>query len=273
MRHCGYSGSVAATGTAACQPRGGRQGPLRELGGAPGFLEARTGYPGELIVPLVTARPRPVQAQACRAATVVLCLGWVAYVQAQGGYMDIPAMFGRAVAEFDARVRQVGDHQWQAATPDEDWTVRDLVNHLAGEDLWAPPLLAGSTIAEVGDRFEGDVLGAEPRAAWTAASAAAVRAAGEDGAMDRIVHLSFGDFPGSEYTLQLFADHVIHAWDLARAIGADEHLDEELVASCATWFEAVEEAYRSAGAIAERPSVPGHADAQTLLLARFGRRA
>ena len=140
------------------------------------------------------------------------------------------------------------------------------------EDLWAPPLLAGSTIAEVGDRFEGDVLGAEPKAAWAAASAAAVRAVQADGTMDRIVHLSFGDFPGSEYTLQLFADHVIHAWDLARAIGADEHLDDELVASCATWFEAVEEAYRSAGAIAERPPVPGHADAQTLLLARFGRR-
>jgi uncharacterized protein (TIGR03086 family) len=187
--------------------------------------------------------------------------------------MDIPAMFGRAVAEFDARVRQIGEDQWQAATPDEDWSVRDLVNHLVGEDLWAPPLLAGSTIAEVGNRFEGDVLGSEPRAAWTAAAAEAVRAVQADGAMDRIVHLSFGDFPGSEYTLQLFADHLIHAWDLARAIGADEQLDEDLVASCATWFEAVEEAYRSAGAIAAPPRVPGHADAQTLLLARFGRRA
>ena len=187
--------------------------------------------------------------------------------------MDIPAMFRAAVAEFDARIRQVGDHQWQAATPDEDWAVRDLVNHVVGEDLWAPPLLAGSTIAEVGDRFDGDVLGADPRAAWTAASAGAVRAVGEQGAMDRIVHLSFGDVPGREYALQVFADHLIHAWDLARAIGADEHLDDELVASCATWFEAVEEAYRSAGAIAERPPVPGHADSQTLLLARFGRRA
>ena len=147
------------------------------------------------------------------------------------------------------------------------------MNHLVGEDLWAPPLLAGSTIAEVGDRFEGDVLGAEPKGAWTVASAAAVQAVEADGAMDRIVHLSFGDFPGSEYALQLFADHLIHAWDLARAIGADEHLDDELVASCATWFEAVEEAYRSAGAIAAPPPVPGRADAQTLLLARFGRRA
>jgi uncharacterized protein (TIGR03086 family) len=187
--------------------------------------------------------------------------------------MNIPALFSSAVAEFDARVRQVGDDQWQAATPDEGWCVRDLVNHVVSEALWAPPLLAGSTIAEVGDRFDGDVLGGDPKAAWTAAAAEAVRAVEANGAMDRIVHLSFGDFPGSEYTMQLFADHLIHAWDLARAIGAGEHLDEELVASCATWFEPMEEAYRGAGAIGARPPVPGDADAQTLLLARFGRRA
>jgi len=182
-------------------------------------------------------------------------------------------MFRAAVAEFGSRVQQIGDHQWEAATPNEGWSVRDLVNHIAGEDLWAPPLLAGSTIAEVGDRFDGDVLGTQPKLTWAAVSDGAVQAVEADGAMDRIVHLSFGDFPGSEYTLQLFADHLIHAWDLARAIGADERLDTELVASCATWFGAVEDAYRSAGAIAARPPVPGDADAQTLLLARFGRQA
>jgi uncharacterized protein (TIGR03086 family) len=187
--------------------------------------------------------------------------------------MDVPAMFRQAVAEFDARVRQIGDDQWLAATPDEDWSVRDLVNHVAGEDLWAPPLLGGATVAEVGDRFAGDVLGADPKAAWAEASAGAVRAVGEDGAMDRIVHLSFGDFPGREYALQLLADHLIHAWDLARGIGADERLDAGLVASCASWFDAVEQAYRDAGAIAARPPVHGDADAQTVLLARFGRSA
>jgi uncharacterized protein (TIGR03086 family) len=187
--------------------------------------------------------------------------------------MDVPAIFGRAVAEFDARVQQIGDHQWGAATPDDDWTVRDLVNHVVVEDLWAPPLLAGSTIAEVGDRFDGDVLGADPKAAWAGTSAGAVQAAEAEGAMDRIVHLSFGDFPGSDYTLQLFADHLIHAWDLARAIGVDERLDAGLVTSCAGWFDVTEDAYRNAGAIAARPPVPGDADAQTLLLARFGRQA
>ncbi len=187
--------------------------------------------------------------------------------------MDVPAMFRSAVGEFDARVRQIGDDQWQAATPDEDWAVRDLVNHVVGEDLWAPPLLAGSTLAEVGDRFDGDVLGPDPKAAWRAASAKALQAVEDDGAMDRIVHLSFGDFPGSQYALQLFADHLIHAWDLARAIGADERLDAGLVESCATWFGAMEDAYRDAGLIGARPPAPGDADAQTLLLACFGRRA
>jgi uncharacterized protein (TIGR03086 family) len=187
--------------------------------------------------------------------------------------MDIQAMFRQAVAGFGARVQQIGDQQWQAATPDEDWNVRDLVNHVAAEDLWAPPLLAGSTIAEVGARFDGDVLGAEPKAAWASASAAAVRAVEEDGAMDRTVHLSFGDFPGREYAMQLLADHLIHAWDLARAIGGDERLDTGLVAACATWFDAVEDAYRAAGAIGARPPVPAGADTQTMLLARFGRHA
>jgi uncharacterized protein (TIGR03086 family) len=187
--------------------------------------------------------------------------------------MDTTALFRRAVTEFDARIGQIGDHQWQAATPDEEWNVRDLVSHVVGEDLWAPPLLAGSTIAEVGNRFDGDVLGSDPKAAWKSASAAAVHAVEWDGAMDRIVHLSFGDFPGREYTMQLVADHLIHAWDLARAIGADERLDAGLVASCATWFDMMEDGYRSAGAISARPPVPGDADAQTVLLARFGRLA
>jgi uncharacterized protein (TIGR03086 family) len=187
--------------------------------------------------------------------------------------MDVPALFGRSVEEFSVRVRQIGDEQWGGDTPNAGWSVRDLVGHVVSEDLWVPALLAGSTIDEVGDRFEGDVLGADPKEAWRAASRQAVHAAGEPGAMERTVHLSFGDFPGREYAMQLFADHLIHAWDLARAIGADERLDSALVEACTNWFAAMEDGYRSAGAIAERPTVPDEADPQTRLLAMFGRHA
>jgi uncharacterized protein (TIGR03086 family) len=85
------------------------------------------------------------------------------------------------------------------------------------------------------------------------------------------VHLSFGDFPGREYAMQLFADMLIHGWDLARAIDADDRLDPELVTALAAWFSGVADVYRQGGAVGPRPNVPEDADAQTKLLADFGR--
>jgi len=187
--------------------------------------------------------------------------------------MSIADLHERAVAAFGSRLLLVKPDQWAAPTPSEGWDVRALVNHVTGEDLWTPPLMAGQTIAEVGDRFDGDVLGEDPVAAYRQAAAQAVAAVREPGALDRTVHLSFGDTPAQEYVNQLFADHLIHAWDLARAVGADERLDPDLVDACAAWFADVEEMYRAAGVIGPRPAVPDDADAQTRLLAMFGRRA
>ena len=179
----------------------------------------------------------------------------------------------RAVEEFGARVRAVADDQWELPTPCSDWNVRQLVNHLVYENRWTVPLMTGRTIAEVGDRYEGDLLGDRPEQAWDESSAQAVGAVGADGALDRIVDLSSGPTPATEYVSQLFADHLIHAWDLARAVGADDRLDPELVDACAAWFASMEDIYRSIGAIGPRSETPPGADAQTTLLAAFGRTA
>lgn len=184
---------------------------------------------------------------------------------------DVRKLHQRATESFGARVHAVRDDQWGSRTPCEDWDVRTLVNHIVSEHRWMPPLLAGGTIAEVGDRFEGDLLGDDAKAAWDDSAADAVQAVHGDGAMERTVHLSFGDFPGQEYTMQVFADLLIHGWDLARAIGADERLDPDLVEACTSWFTAMEEAYRGAGAIGPRVELPPDADAQARLLAMFGR--
>ena len=186
---------------------------------------------------------------------------------------DVVKLHGRACELFADRVRGVGDDQWGLPTPCTDWDVRALVNHITSEDRWTVPLLQGATIAEVGDRFDGDLLGDRPAAACLEALVEAQKAAAAPGVLDRTVHLSFGDVPGSEYLAQLFADHLIHAWDLARAVGGDERLDLELVEACAEWFDAQEEAYRSGGAIGPPAPLAADADAQTRLLSRFGRRA
>ena len=107
--------------------------------------------------------------------------------------------------------------------------MRALVNHVVGEDRWTPPLLEGATIAEVGDRFDGDLLGADPVGAARAAAAAAVASVAERLPGGGMVHLSYGDEQMTEYVHQLSADHLIHAWDLAAATGGDVRLDPELV--------------------------------------------
>jgi uncharacterized protein (TIGR03086 family) len=184
---------------------------------------------------------------------------------------DLPDLHRRAMDRFSDNVRQVRDDQWDRPTPCADWNVRELVNHVVNENRWTPPLLEGQTIAEVGDRFDGDLLGDDPKLAWEESAREATAAVHGDGALDRTVHLSFGDTPGSEYVWQLFADILVHGWDLARGIGADDRLDPDLVEACASWFAEVEAAYRSAGAVGPRPEVSDDADPQTRLLAAFGR--
>jgi uncharacterized protein (TIGR03086 family) len=184
---------------------------------------------------------------------------------------NVATLHSRASALFGRALSRVDEGDVARPTPCADWDVRALVNHVVAEDLWTAPLLAGRTIAEIGDRFDGDVCGADPVAAFREAAATAVAGVGTGGALTGTVHLSFGDVSGEEYVWQLFVDHLVHAWDLARALGGDERLPADLVEAAAGWFTEREAAYRAAGLVAPRFATGDGADPQTRLLAAFGR--
>jgi uncharacterized protein (TIGR03086 family) len=103
-----------------------------------------------------------------------------------------------------------------------------------------PPLLEGLTIGQVGGRFEGDLMG-DDASAWPGLLASSIEeahaAVAQPGALDRTVHLSFGDTSGQEYVVQLTADLAIHAWDLARVTGQDDTLDFGAAALLLPWAE------------------------------------
>ena len=71
---------------------------------------------------------------------------------------------------FGSVVHRVGADQWSSPTPCTEWDVRALVNHLVYEQLWATPMLEGTTVDEAGDRFDGDLLGSDPVSAWDLAA-------------------------------------------------------------------------------------------------------
>ncbi len=179
-------------------------------------------------------------------------------------------LLASAVEGFGRRIAAVGPDQWSAPTPCADWDVRALVNHVAGELLWIPPLLEGKTIAEVGERFDGDVLGADPGSTWKSAGTGAQASAEEAGAQERTVHLSFGDFAGGDYLGQVTSDVIIHTWDLARAIGADDRFEPSLLDFVSGFLGPQIEAWRSAGAFGPAAATKA-ADAQDELLAQTGR--
>jgi uncharacterized protein (TIGR03086 family) len=184
--------------------------------------------------------------------------------------VDIAELHRRTQETWTERLDQIRPGQWDNPTPCSEWTVRQLVNHVAGEDAWTVPLLEGATIEDVGDRFDGDILGDHPIDAATRLAEEAEQAVAVRLPSGGTVHLSYGDEQLDEYVRQLAADHLIHAWDLAASVDGDRVLDPELVEEVARWFADREELYRGGGAIGPRVET-AETGPQAELLAAGGR--
>jgi uncharacterized protein (TIGR03086 family) len=184
-----------------------------------------------------------------------------------------PDLFRRGAERFGHHVQAVREDQWRLQTPDTEWNVRALVRHIVHELLWAPELFAGKTIAEVGDRFEGEVLGDHPQDAYAIAASAAIAAVEEPGALERTVHLSYGDVPGRHYAFEMANDLWIHGWDLARAIRADERIDPDVAEVLYRFYQPLEPGLKASGMFGRQVDPPPGADTQTKLLAVMGRRS
>src|SRR2546421_228674 len=143
--------------------------------------------------------------------------------------MGAPEHFKKAADGFTAQLQTARDDQWNAPTPCSEWDVRALVNHVIGEVLWIPPMVEGKTIADVGNALDGDLLGDDPKIAWSQAAEDTVATVSAPGAMQRTVHLSYGDRSAEEDADEVATDILIHTWDLARGLGRDVRLDPEMV--------------------------------------------
>jgi len=189
---------------------------------------------------------------------------------------DLIELHRRCGQQFAALVAGVGPGQWHDGTPCSRWDVRTLVHHLLYEQRWVPPLFDGLTIEQVGDRFEGDLMGKDA-SAWPTLLASSIEQAhapvARPGALDRTVHLSFGDTPGKEYVVQLTADLAIHAWDLARATGQDDTLDPNAVALLLPWTQANADLLTASGMFGSPIDTGPDAPDDIRLLGLLGRRA
>jgi len=131
-----------------------------------------------------------------------------------------------------------------------------------------PYLLAGETIEKAKKQIEP--LRDDLRGEWELYSFAATTAWSESSPEQR-VHLSYDEVTMADYLREQVSDVAIHTWDLARAVGADEELDSELVEAVWSVFEPQKDTLAASGLYAPPVPLPDDAPLQARLLAVTGR--
>lgn len=151
---------------------------------------------------------------------------------------------------------QITDDHWDQPTTCPEWTVRDLVDHAM---QW--------------QGNGGGMLGAgtSPGDDWDAIKPKLSEALDDPSNLEGNAE-GFGGMPKQQVAGFVIGDLLIHSWDLARSIGADESLPEGAVQATLMGLQrAPDEMLRSATMFAPALEVADDASPQERLLAFAGR--
>ena len=144
--------------------------------------------------------------------------------------MDMLGALDAATDEFGQRLALVGEEAWALPTPCAGWDVRYLAAHVIGGNRFAAFILGGMPASDAIDRvMSSPQFGSDATVAWATTCASQASAFAEAGALERRIDHPLGEISGREFLEFRVFDITLHAWDLARAIGAGEELDPDLV--------------------------------------------
>lgn len=189
-------------------------------------------------------------------------------------------MFVLADRTLNDVVSKIRDDQWSMDMPagfqtrrsDHTPTLREIIGYHAYDDAWVPDTLSGKTMDEVGrDKFKGDLLADDPKARFAEVVEKACAAVSEFVDLDRVVHLSFGDFSAREYFWQINMFRGLRAYELAKVIGADVQLPDDLVQGIWDEISPHAEEWRKIGVFQKAVDVPQNAPLLERLLGLTGR--
>lgn len=186
--------------------------------------------------------------------------------------MDDKDVFLQGVSFASSIVAQVQADDLGKPTPDTEWNVRVLLNHMLYELAWVTDIVQGKTVAEVGDAYDGDLLGEDIQNAWGIHLARAQQAV-LDADPSTTAHLSYGDVPLGEYLQDEGSDQLIHAWDLGKGIGVSVAMPPSLAQRVYDRALLHTQERADSGLFAPPVEVPEDSDIQIKLLALYGRDA
>lgn len=170
-----------------------------------------------------------------------------------------------AIYALDAVIRRVPDDAWDAPSPCEDWTAREVVGHV----LWGINSLAAGEPQP--QQPEAEIAGDDVVATWTAAIDRLFAALDTKGALQRTTQTPFGELPVDATLGFFFGDPVMHTWDLAQAAGIEHGIRDDLAEATIAALGQAGDALRGPGRLGPLVQPPADADAAGRMAAFGGR--
>ena len=180
---------------------------------------------------------------------------------------DVQSSYRQVSDGFDAVVGSVTPDQWGTQTPCEEWKARDVVAHVVEGHRGVIANVRGG---------ESKPLGADedPKAAWAEARHGVAAIAADPNARAIEVDGPTGKMPVGDIIARFVTmDLLVHTWDLARTVGADEQLDEDAVRAAYEALKPMDAMIRRPGASGAKLEPPAGANLQTEFLYFLGRQA
>jgi uncharacterized protein (TIGR03086 family) len=189
--------------------------------------------------------------------------------------MTIQELFITSNEALAKVVAQITDDQWELAMPKgssrKPMNLKEAIQYHTYDDAWVPDVLAGKTKEEVGDIYESLLSADDVRKNYDQYNQRANDAVRPFTDLDRVVHLSYGNFPARDYLQHIISFRAFRSYDIAKLIGADTTMADDFVQALLDEFSPVIEGYRQMGVFPPAISVSDDASPQTKLLALVGR--
>ena len=180
---------------------------------------------------------------------------------------DVQDRYRQVASGFAAAVRAVTPDKWEVQSPCEQWRARDVVAHVVAGHRGVIAGVRGGESKPV-DAEE------DPGRAWEDASRAMDEMTGDAEALAKEVDGPVGRMPAGQIIGQFVTmDLLVHTWDLARSVGADEHLDGDSVRHAYEALKPMDVMIRQPNVFGPKLEPPPGADLQTEFLYFLGRRA
>jgi uncharacterized protein (TIGR03086 family) len=181
--------------------------------------------------------------------------------------MDAGELHLAVIRRFGSAVRSA-DGKWDHSSPCAGWRARDVLEHVIGfhDVLLLRPM--GLKPERPQDN---------PQRRWELTFERLQQGLGDRKLFERVIEVpSIGNNPASQLDAaklipRLTQDALVHTWDLARAVGADDSLDPEWCAAFLAQLPADPRALSASGMFAAPFAIAADADSQSKLLARLGR--